>query len=154
MRLYGQCLQHFDAKGRVVVPRRFRDAIGQEPLRQGMVVTVGFEHCLFLFTRELWNGVLDELEVVHFTSESGRAYQRLFLNDAEDVAADKLGRILVPERLRQWAGLEDEVLFVGVMNRLELWSPSRWTALKEAHVGQYEELAEQFHGFLEARKHG
>ena len=149
---FGQQCQKLDAKRRVVVPRKFREQIGESELRAGLFVTIGFDGCLFLFPRSLWEEVMGEFSSVHFTRFNARMVQRLFFSEVEEVVPDRLGRILLPERLLEHAGVEDEVLFIGASNRVELWSPKRWSALKEAHQGQLEELAETLFETLQERE--
>lgn len=152
MRFFGQHLQRLDAKHRAVVPRRFRDIIGEPELRNGLVLTRGFDQCLFLFPASLWEEVAEQLSSGHFMTFQARMLQRLFFSEADEVVPDKLGRVLVPERLRALAGIEDEALFVGASNRIEVWSPARWSALNEAHEEQYEALAEEMYRLLQGRE--
>jgi len=152
MRFFGQYLQRLDAKHRAVVPRKFREAIGEAELRNGLFVTRGFDKCLFLFPASLWEQVAAEFSAAHFTGFNARMLQRLFFSEAVEVEPDRTGRILLPDRLRELAGIGDEVLFIGASNRVELWSPSRWAALKEAHEEQFEELAETFYRLLQGRE--
>ena len=152
VRFFGQHLQRLDAKRRVVVPRKLRDLIGEQELRSGLFVTRGFDKCLFLFPSSLWEAVAAEFSLGHFTGFNARMLQRLFFSEAVNVEPDKLGRVLLPDRLLALASIEDEVLFVGASNRVELWSPSLWAALKEAHEQQYEELAEALYQLLQSRE--
>ena len=152
MLLYGSQLVRLDSKHRPVIPQRFRQALGEAEMRNGLVLTPGFDGCLFLFTKSLWEGVAKDLMSVHFTSFDARTLHRLSVADAEDVVPDRVGRIIISDPLRAYAGIGDEALFVGVWNRLELWSPSRWAALKEQHQDQYEKLAEKIYGVLQQRE--
>ena len=152
MRFFGQHLQRLDAKHRVVVPRKLREVIGEQELRGGLFVTRGFDKCLFLFPGSLWESVAAEISAAHFTGFNARMLQRLFFSEAVQVEPDKLGRVLLPDRLRELAGIDEEVLFIGASNRIELWSPSRWSALQAAHEEQYEELAESLYRLLQGRE--
>jgi len=152
VRFFGQSLQRLDAKHRVVVPRRLRDMIGEPELRGGLFVTRGFDKCLFLFPASQWEDVATQISAAHFTGFNARMLERLFFSDAVQAELDKMGRVLLPDRLRELAGIEDEVLFIGASNRIELWSPSRWSALRTAHEEQYEELAEALHQLLQGRE--
>jgi MraZ protein len=105
----------------------------------------------FLFPASLWEEVAGELGSAHFSNFDTRTVQRLFLSQAMEVKVDGVGRISIPDPLRELAGIEEEVLFVGVWNRIELWSPSRWRAVTEPHQGQFEELAEKLYGLLRER---
>ena len=144
-RFFGQFLQRLDAKHRVVVPRRVREAIGEEELRGGLFLTRGLDKCAFLFPTSQWESVADDIAAVDFRGFNARMLQRLFFSEAVQADPDKLGRILLPDRLRELAGIEDEVLFIGASNRFELWHPARWAALRDAHEAQFEELAESLY---------
>ncbi len=141
-RFIGQSLAKLDNKHRVVVPRQFRDAMGEDELRAGLFLTRGLDKCLFLFPASQWESVADEMAGADFRSFNVRMLQRLFFSEAVQADPDKLGRILLPDRLRELAGITDQVLFTGAHNRVELWDPARWAALRDAHDGQFEELAE------------
>jgi MraZ protein len=152
--LFGRATQHFDDKNRVVVPRKFRDALGQEALDAGLMITRGFEGCLFVFTTPRWKDTLAEFAAVHYTRKKGRLLKRFFLEGAERGVPDKTGRILVPDHLKEWAKLGDEALFIGVLDRLEIWSPAEWAKLQKQHLGEYEDLAEGFLDYLQGRDSG
>jgi MraZ protein len=152
MRFYGQYSQKLDSKHRVVVPSRFRDAMGEQELRSGLILTRGFDKCLFLFPMSLWDEVAAEFSGAHFVNFDARTLQRLFFSKAVDVTTDKLGRILIPDMHREMAGIGEEALFIGASNRIEIWSPELWNALERAHEEQYEELAERFYGLLDGRR--
>lgn len=151
-RFFGQYLQKLDPKRRVVVPRKLRELISEREMRAGLFITRGLDHCLFLFPGQLWEEVAGELSSAHFTGFNARMLQRLFFSEAQEVVPDRLGRIVIPDRLLELAGIEDEVLFIGASNRIELWGPKRWAALKDAHEGQFEELAEALYGLLQGRE--
>ena len=152
MRFFGQYLQRLDQKHRAVVPRRYRELIGEQELRNGLVLTRGFDDCLFLFPASLWEEMAEKLSAEHFMTFKARMLQRLLFSQAVEVVPDKVGRVMVPEHLRKVAGLEGEALFVGASNRIELWSPQRWAALTEAHDAQFEELAEEMYRLLQGRE--
>ena len=141
-RFFGQHLQKLDDKHRVVVPRKLRETIGEEELRSGLFLTRGLDKCLFLFPASQWEAVADEIAAADFRGFNARMLQRLFFSEAVQADPDKLGRILLPDRLRELAGIGAEVLFVGTSNRIELWDPARWAALRDAHEAQFEELSE------------
>jgi len=151
VRFFGQYLQKLDAKHRAVVPGKFRETVGEPDLRSGLILTRGFDQCLFLFPATRWEEVAEQLSAGHFTNFKARMLERLFFSEAEEVVPDKLGRVVISERLRTLAGIEGEALFVGASNRIEVWSPVRWTALKEAHEDQFEALAEETYRLLQGR---
>jgi len=141
----GQYVQKLDAKHRVVVPRALREAIGDDELRAGLFLTRGLDQCLFLFPASKWDAVAEEIAAADLRGFNARMVQRLFFGDAVQADPDKLGRVRLPERLRQLAGIEGQVLFLGASNRIELWNPQRWAALRSAHEAQFEELAESLY---------
>jgi len=141
-RFIGQALAKLDKKHRVVLSRQFREAMGEDELRAGLVLTRGLDKCLFLFPASQWESVAAEIAGADFRSFNVRMLQRLFFSEAVQADPDKLGRILLPDRLRELAGITDQVLFIGAHNRVELWQPERWAALRDAHENQLEELAE------------
>ena len=111
-----------DTKGRVVVPSKFRDELGNQ-----VVVTKGLgEQCLYAFSRESWEKVVNKLEELPMTNMKVRNFNRFFLAGANNLEADKLGRVLVSSALREYALLDKEVVWVGVGNRMEIWDVDKW----------------------------
>lgn len=124
-----------DAKGRVIVPSKFRELLGET-----FVVTKGLDGCLFVFTNEEWKKFEEKLTTLPLTNKDARRFVRFFLAGAATVDADKQGRILLPSTLREHAELEKEVVLVGVASRVEIWSKSRWE--NDAAFDDVEEIAE------------
>ena len=117
-----------DAKGRLSIPTKFRDSLGQE-----FVISKGMDGCLFVYANEDWIAFEQKLrELPKFTVKQTRTFSRYFLAGAAQVELDKQGRILVPPHLREFAGLEKDVVLVGVGDRVEIWSKENWEAANEA----------------------
>ena len=121
-----------DEKGRVFLPAKFRDR-----LAEGVVVTRGQENCLYV-----WPSDVFEVEALRASSMStdtldGRDYQRMFFSGGDEVTPDKQGRIGIAAPLRTWAGLERDVVVIGVMNRLEIWDPTRWENYSSGAQAKY-----------------
>ena len=110
-----------DPKGRVIVPVKFRESLGTE-----FVVTKGLDGCLFVFPNEEWNIFEEKLKSLPMSNKDARKFVRFFLAGAAVVELDKQGRILIPPVLRECAGLEKDVVVVGVGNRVEIWDKGRW----------------------------
>lgn len=110
-----------DPKGRVIVPVKFREALGAE-----FVVTKGLDGCLFVFPNEEWNIFEEKLKSLPMSNKDARKFVRFFLAGAAVVELDKQGRILIPPVLRECAGLDKDVVVVGVGNRVEIWDKGRW----------------------------
>ncbi|MBM7050766.1 division/cell wall cluster transcriptional repressor MraZ [Rothia sp. ZJ1223] len=110
-----------DAKGRLVLPAKFR-----EKFEQGLVLTRGQERCLYVFTLEEFERIHSQLRQSSVASKSSRDYIRVFLSGASDEVPDKQGRITIPPLLRSYALLTGELAFIGAGNRAEIWDSQAW----------------------------
>ena len=110
-----------DAKGRLIVPSKFRDQLGDE-----FVVTKGMDGCLFVYANEDWKAFEEKLATLPMTNKEARMFTRFFLAGAATLEVDKQGRILLPANLREFAALEKDVVLVGVGTRIEIWSKENW----------------------------
>ena len=138
----GQYQHSIDAKGRVSIPAKFRDALGES-----FVITQGLDNCLFVYPMNEWQALEDKLKKLSFTKAKARAFSRLFFSGADGVEPDKLGRALVAAHLRKFAGLDKEVIIIGVGNRLEIWDSAHWSGYSEEAAADYEALAEDLNDF-------
>lgn len=136
--LLGQYSHTIDDKGRLSVPVKFR-----EVLAHGAVVTRGLDTSLFLLPLEEWGKLAGKLATLPLGQASSRAFARLMLAGAMDVELDKQGRFVVPEYLRQYAGLRKDVVIVGVQTRLELWDKETWEAYTKQTEGDANSIAEK-----------
>ena len=110
-----------DTKGRLIVPSKFREQLGDE-----FVVTKGMDGCLFVYANDDWSAFEQKLTSLPLINKEARKFARFFLAGAAQVEVDKQGRILLPANLRQFAGLEKDVVLVGVGSRIEIWSRENW----------------------------
>ena len=117
MGTYGHSI---DAKGRVIVPAKFREVLGDS-----FVVTLGLDGCLFVYPEEEWEDFVKQLKELPGSKEV-RKLQRYFMAGAAPCDVDKQGRVLIPSSLREKVGLDKDVVFVGVMSKIEIWSKERW----------------------------
>ena len=117
MGTYGHSI---DAKGRVIVPAKFREVLGDS-----FVVTLGLDGCLFVYPEEEWEDFVKQLKELPGSKEA-RKLQRYFMAGAAPCDVDKQGRVLIPSSLREKVGLDKDVVFVGVMSKIEIWSKGRW----------------------------
>ncbi|MDD6857913.1 MAG: division/cell wall cluster transcriptional repressor MraZ [Lachnospiraceae bacterium] len=131
----GEYNHTIDAKGRLIVPAKFREALGDE-----FVVTRGLDDCLFVFPNEGWKAFEEKLSTLPVANKNARRFARFFLSGAATVELDKQGRILIPTTLREYGALEKEVVFIGVANRVEIWSKERWE--NSAVMDDMDEIAE------------
>lgn len=114
-----------DAKGRMSIPAKFRDAVRAQG-DERVVVTNSFEGCLVAYTAEAWRGIEEKISAQSDLRREVRAFKRFFLGGAVELALDKQGRILVPPSLRTYAGLDHDVILQGLTNKFEIWSADRW----------------------------
>lgn len=134
----GEYNHSIDTKGRIIVPAKFRDALGEE-----FVVTQGLDGCLFLYPYEEWGHFVNELKNLPGSKEA-RQLQRYFMAGAVTCETDKQGRILLPSKLREQAALVKDIVFVGVLSKIEIWSKERWEANSYENM---EEIAEKMSSF-------
>ena len=130
--------QHtIDAKGRVVLPSRFRDN-----LVDGCFITKGQERCLFVFTPKQWDQEVERIRSLPRTDRRLRNYSRVFFAGALDQKPDKQGRIQIPATLRDYAGLQKEVFVVGVGERVEIWDSAKWQEITADADSEYADIEE------------
>ena len=112
----GEYNHSIDAKGRMIVPAKFREQLGNE-----FVVTKGLDGCLFVYSNEEWHRIEENLRDKPLTSREARKFMRFFFAGAATCEVDKQGRILLPASLRELAGLTKDVVFVGMASHIEIW---------------------------------
>ncbi|SFR14759.1 division/cell wall cluster transcriptional repressor MraZ [Desulfoscipio geothermicus] len=138
----GEYQHNIDAKGRLIIPARLREGLGDK-----FIITKGLDSCLFAYPMEEWSALEQKMRSLPFTRADARAFVRFFFAGATECEIDKQGRILVPANLREYAGLEKEVVVIGVSNRVELWSRERWEKYNEESASSVEEIAEKIVDF-------
>ncbi len=129
-----------DDKGRLILPAKFR-----EELAGGLVIAKGQERCLYVFTRQEFEKMFQELQSAPLTSKGARDYMRMLLAGANDDIPDKQSRITIPPKLREYAGLKRELAVLGAGNRLEVWDRQAWNTYLEQHEESYAQTAEKNH---------
>lgn len=117
----GEYNHTIDAKGRLIIPAKFREVLGDE-----FVVTKGMDGCLFVFDNSEWQSFAEKLRSLPMIDKEVRQFTRFFLAGAASVEVDKQGRILIPSVLREFADIERDAVLIGVGSRIEIWSKDRW----------------------------
>lgn len=125
-----------DEKGRLIIPSKFREELGDE-----FVVTKGLDGCLFVYAPGEWTLLEEKLKALPLTNKDARAFVRFMLAGAAQVEPDKQGRILLPQVLRTFAGLDKDVVLIGVASRIEIWNKDKWNDASMA--GDMDEIAEK-----------
>lgn len=129
----GEYNHTIDAKGRVSVPSKLR-----EPLGEGFVITKGLDGCLFMYEAAEWEKFEERISSLPMNRAEVRTITRFFLAGADKPEYDKMGRILIPQPLRNHAGLTKDVVFLGVGKRIEIWDKEKW---EQCDLGDMDEVA-------------
>ena len=136
--LIGEFHHTLDSKKRVSLPAKFRKELGKKA-----VITRGLDTCLFVYPLKEWEKVAENLAGLPTGQSSTRSFVRLFLSGAYESDFDALGRILIPDYLKEYAGLKEKVAIAGVYKRLEIWDEARWENYKTEIEKQTDMLAEK-----------
>ncbi|MBI3330688.1 MAG: division/cell wall cluster transcriptional repressor MraZ [Candidatus Omnitrophica bacterium] len=140
--LYGEYEHTMDRKGRLIIPARFRQALKANDVKT-LFLTRGLDGCLFLFPESEWRIAENRFRQIPFTKGEGRKFNRLFFSGATEVTVDRLGRLLIPKTLKEFAQIKQEVVVVGVSTRMEVWAKEQWQAFYEGSRQSFEEIAER-----------
>lgn len=133
----GEFHHNIDEKGRLIIPSKFRNELGSK-----FIVTRGIEECLFVYSIDEWNKMVDELKTLPFTRKDARTFTRMFLSGATECELDNNGRINIPSPLTNYASLEKECVVIGVNERLEIWSNEKYEEFFNTNIGRFDEIAE------------
>ena len=134
----GEYQHTIDPKGRIIMPSRFREGLGEK-----FVITKGLDGCLFVYSSEEWSNLENKLKTLPLTNKDARAFIRFFFSGAAECEVDKQGRILIPSTLREFANLEKELVITGVSTRIEIWSKDKWEAYNDDSGMDADTIAEK-----------
>ncbi|MFH1877445.1 MAG: division/cell wall cluster transcriptional repressor MraZ [Candidatus Omnitrophota bacterium] len=143
---YGEYFHTLDKKNRLIIPSRFREAIQEKGIEK-LFVTRGLDQCLFVFSEDEWKTQENKFSAMPFTRGEVRKFKRLFFSGAVESVPDKQWRILVPDYLKEYAGLNKEVMVVGVSDRMEIWDKNKWDDFYKSSKENFEEIAEKLMDF-------
>ena len=139
---YGEYEHTIDRKGRLIIPAKFRQALKENDVKR-LFLTRGLDGCLFLFSESEWRLAENRFKQIPFTKAEGRKFNRLFFSGATEVIVDGLGRLLVPKTFKDFAPIKQDVMIVGVSNRMEVWAKEKWQAFYKDSRQSFEEVAER-----------
>jgi MraZ protein len=134
----GEYTYSIDDKGRLALPIKFRSKFDD-----GCIVTRGLDHCLWVYTREEWETLAEEISKLPLTQKNARSFSRLMLSGAIEAKPDKIGRINLPAYLKEYSNIKNKVVVAGVYNRLEIWPEDVWNNFKQEMEDNSEQIAEQ-----------
>lgn len=133
----GEYQYTIDSKKRLALPSKFRKKLGKT-----IIITRGFDGCLVIYPQEGWRLAIEELKKLSAGKAESRKFNRVFLGGAVELGLDKLGRILIPEYLKQCAGLRKKVTICGLSNKLEIWDSQKWEAYRKQSGKEIDKIAE------------
>ncbi len=135
--LIGEYHHNIDEKGRLIIPSKFREEIGNS-----FIVTRGLDGCLFVYSNLEWEKIIAKLKTLPFTKKDARTFNRFFLSGATVCEFDKQGRINIVNSLIEYADLKKECVIIGVNDRLEIWSLEKFNSLISANEDKLSDIAE------------
>jgi len=133
----GEYQHAIDSKNRMIIPTKFRDGLGSD-----FILTKGLDGCLYIYTKAEWEIMEIKLKKLPLTSKDARAFVRFFFSGANEITIDKQGRALIPQNLCEYAGLQKEIVSIGVSTRIEIWSKDKWDKYNESDI-DFDEIAEK-----------
>ncbi len=138
----GEFAHSIDSKGRIVLPSKFREALGSR-----FIITKGLDMCLFVYSSEEWEAFHEKVSKLPVTDEGVRRFVRFFFGGAAACEPDAQGRNLIPQNLRDYSGIKKDVVTIGVANRIEIWSKENWDSYNSNTNFVDETLAEKMAQF-------
>ncbi len=136
--LIGEYTHTIDDKKRISLPIKFRKELGKK-----IVVTHGLDNCLFVYTLKEWEKISEKISELGMGQADKRGFNRFMLAGASLVDVDSIGRILIPEHLRDFAEVKEKVVFTGVYSRVEIWNEKRWSEYKQKVIKNADLMAEK-----------
>jgi len=140
--LIGEYHYNLDTKGRLALPAKLRHELGET-----VIVTRGLDSCLFVYSKKEWEVLLSQLVNLPLTQSNSRAFSRFMLAGAVESEIDQQGRVLIPDYLRKFAGLNKKVVIAGVSNRLEIWDENLWNEYRTKTERDVNDIAEKLINF-------
>ena len=133
----GEYHHTIDEKGRLIIPSKFREELGEK-----FIITRGIENCLFVYSLDSWKNITNKLESLPFTKKDARQFVRFFLSGATTAEFDKQGRVNITSPLISYANLQKDCVIIGTGDRLEIWSENDWNAFFDSAASNMSDIAE------------
>lgn len=133
----GEYSHSLDNKNRMIIPAKLREELGGK-----FIITKGLDGCLYAYPMEEWRILEEKLKSLPLTSKDARAFVRFFFSGASEIEIDKQGRGLIPQNLIEYAGINKEIISIGVLTKIEIWSKDKWEEYNDDNI-DYNELAEK-----------
>ena len=133
----GEYSHSLDNKNRMIIPSKLREGLGNK-----FIITKGLDGCLYAYPMDEWKVLEEKLKTLPLTSKDARAFVRFFFSGASEIEVDKQGRGLIPQNLIEYAGITKEIISIGVLSKVEIWSKTKWEAYNDENI-DFNELAEK-----------
>ena len=133
----GEYQHALDVKNRMIVPSKLREELGNK-----FVITKGLDGCLYAYPQDEWKNLENKLKTLPLTNKDARAFVRFFFAGACEIEMDKQGRGLIPQNLKEYAGIEKEIVSIGALTRVEIWSKEKWQEYNDSNI-DFESIAEK-----------
>lgn len=133
----GEYSHSLDTKNRIIVPAKLREGLGDK-----FIITKGLDGCLYAYPMDEWAILEEKLRTLPLTNKDARAFVRFFFSGACEVETDKQGRGLIPANLKEYACIEKEIVTIGALTRVEIWSKEKWEEYNESNI-DYDLMAEK-----------
>ncbi|MFH1657387.1 MAG: division/cell wall cluster transcriptional repressor MraZ [bacterium] len=134
----GEYSYTIDQKKRLAIPSKFRKDLGRKA-----IITRGIENCLVIYTAKEWEKMVNKLDNLPTSQADARSFSRLMLSGAVDAELDKLGRVLIPDYLKEYAGLEKDIAILGLSSKIEVWDNAKWKECKAKTEKEVGDMAER-----------
>ncbi|MBQ9827656.1 MAG: division/cell wall cluster transcriptional repressor MraZ [Lachnospiraceae bacterium] len=134
----GEYNHTIDAKGRMIIPQKFREGLGES-----FFMSKGLDGCLVLYPEDQWIKFVDKLNNLSDIRKDNRDLKRFFLSGASDCEIDKQGRVLITPTLREYAGLKKDIVITGASTRIEVWNRNKWDDISNIDVDDMDDIAER-----------
>ena len=138
---YGEYHHGIDRKGRIILPSKFRENCREYGIER-FFLTRGLDKCIFMFSSDEWRSQEQKFKTMPFTKQETRTFNRMFFAGAVDVVPDKQGRFIIPNYLKDYAGIKKDTTIIGVSNRIEIWDKKLWADFSSTSGSSYEKIAE------------
>lgn len=133
----GEYQHALDSKNRMIVPSKLREELGNK-----FVITKGLDGCLYAYPQDEWKNLEEKMKTLPLTNRDARSFVRFFFAGACEIEMDKQGRGLIPQNIKEYAGIEKEIVSIGVLTRVEIWSKEKWQEYNDSNV-DFESIAEK-----------
>ncbi len=131
-----------DDNNRLAIPSSMRKRIDEKVDGKDFHITPGLDRCLAIYPHRQFEELTKKLDQIMYTNQKARIFQRLFFSKSSSCTCDKQGRIIIPQELKEYAGLQKDVVIVGVMDKIEIWDLKQWNEFETNHEGNFEKDAE------------